>query len=1272
MKKITFWLFALMALHSTAQVGITQSFPNTTTPIGWDIGAGFLTTTQACATSSWRVNLYGGDFGVLSGTLRSEAQISNGADLTISFDYKVVNWSLATVATNPFNGNIITEVSIDNGTTWTVTAGTINNANHVVGNTCTNVTYVVPGASVPTGSNVRIRWRCNFGTSGDYYVYLDNISATQPTSTPPLCTTLTSPANGAINVSSTVISWAPASGIPSGYKLNVGSTSGGTDVLNNFDAGNVLSYTLPPLDLSTTYFVTVIPYNANGDAVGCTETSFSTCDEFGDFSENFDALTAAGQIPACWSRLISGGAGTPTVGASTTNNSAPYSIALTNSSSTATANIMLISPYVNNLAAGTNRLKFFARNNNDTQDIVIGTITNPSDATTFTPLQTVDINGTFQEYSVSFAGYTGTDNYIAIRRLSTATFSTVFIDNVVWEVIPTVAPSCVTITSPADGATNVFAGVVSWSSNADATGYRISVGISPGATDVLNLFDVGNVLSYTIDTDPGTDYFVTVYPYNSFGQATGCTEISFSTCDPLVPEITETFTTIPPTCWANRTGGDLTSGPTTTLGTRWVADGFANNGTTGALKFNIFVATANDWFISPVVSIPAAGYELRFAAAATQWGQTVAPTTAWEADDFVQVLVSTNGLSNWTVLTTFDASNVPPAAGSNYIFDLDAYAGQDVRFAFRTVEGAADGGADIDFFIDNFNVRLTPSSVPDCATNIVATPDAACGNFANTITWTAATGADGYNLTIGTTPGGTDVLNNQSIGNVLTYSFSGTVNTTYYYTIVPFNGTGPSVGCVEQSFTTNANGCYCTSAPTSVDGTGITNIQIGTTNFPNTVSTQPVYSSNVASPVDMSQGINNNVQITFNVPSFGGNSYDYNTVIWIDFNDDFTFDATEIVFSGLSTTVGVPTLLNASFVMPLTAPLGQHRMRVVATDVAQTPSNPCYSGTFGETVDFTVNIVEAPCTPATVASSTIVSNCANNQFNVSIDVTSLGDGTPVITDGSTTWPVSSTGVIVVGPFTSGSSINLVLQHGSDATCNLSLGTFTFTCPPANDLCENAISLTPGAVFSTNPLVGTNVGATVNSSDPVPACDNFNFATNGKDVWYTVVVPASGSITVETNNNSDAGMTDTGLEIYSGTCGALTLVECNADGSTDGNFSIISLTNRTEGEVLLIRVWGYNTNAGSFQVSAYDASLSANNFNNNNFSAYPNPVKDLLNLAYTSEISDVRVVNMLGQVVLTKKLNANNGQLDVSQLSAGTYIVNVTIGDTVKTIKVVKQ
>jgi hypothetical protein len=109
--------------------------------------------------------------------------------------------------------------------------------------------------------------------------------------------------------------------------------------------------------------------------------------------------------------------------------------------------------------------------------------------------------------------------------------------------------------------------------------------------------------------------------------------------------------------------------------------------------------------------------------------------------------------------------------------------------------------------------------------------------------------------------------------------------------------------------------------------------------------------------------------------------------------------------------------------------------------------------------------------------------------------------------------------------------------------------------------------------------------------------------------------------------------------------------------------------------LYVGVWKYGNfgSDGEFQLSAYDASLLSNtSFENENFRAYPNPVKDVLNLSYNKTISNVSVFNILGQEVMIKSINANQSQIDMSGLTAGTYLVKVTADNQVKTIKVIKE
>lgn len=257
-----------------------------------------------------------------------------------------------------------------------------------------------------------------------------------------------------------------------------------------------------------------------------------------------------------------------------------------------------------------------------------------------------------------------------------------------------------------------------------------------------------------------------------------------------------------------------------------------------------------------------------------------------------------------------------------------------------------------------------------------------------------------------------------------------------------------------------------------------------------------------------------------------------------------------------------------------------------------------------------------------------------------------------------------------GPYVYG-GINSSNQGNEwDGTTYLS-GVLTVN-PIANDDCSGAIALTAGPDFAANPLNTSNVGGST-TAGLIPSCQ----ANVASDVWYSVVVPASGNITIETQ--ADGGMTDSVVSVFSGDCGTLTQVGCDDDGGLAGPnnlMSILSLTGQTPGSTLYIAVWRYSFNGagtnGTFVISAYDASLANDNFDADSFTAYPNPVIDVLNLSYSQNIDKVEVINLLGQEVITKSVNATQGQIDMSNLPVGTYIVRVTSEDQVKTIKVIKE
>ena len=147
------------------------------------------------------------------------------------------------------------------------------------------------------------------------------------------------------------------------------------------------------------------------------------------------------------------------------------------------------------------------------------------------------------------------------------------------------------------------------------------------------------------------------------------------------------------------------------------------------------------------------------------------------------------------------------------------------------------------------------------------------------------------------------------------------------------------------------------------------------------------------------------------------------------------------------------------------------------------------------------------------------------------------------------------------------------------------GTFTICVttpgsPPANDNCSGATALTVQAGGCTTPTTGTNVDAT-DSGVADPACSSYL----GGDVWYSFVVPTGGAVTVETGQGSGTSLSDTGLALYTGTCGNLTEVFCDDDAGT-GAFSLITATGLTPGATVYARVFAYdNAEFGTFTICA---------------------------------------------------------------------------------------
>lgn len=336
-----------------------------------------------------------------------------------------------------------------------------------------------------------------------------------------------------------------------------------------------------------------------------------------------------------------------------------------------------------------------------------------------------------------------------------------------------------------------------------------------------------------------------------------------------------------------------------------------------------------------------------------------------------------------------------------------------------------------------------------------------------------------------------------------------------------------------------------------------------------------------------------------------------------------------------------------------------------------------------QSTTYTLDITENTCTNATVA-YTVVEDCSNSGgFNIEVEISDMGTATDItVSDdqGSPTQAVTMASTVTFGPYVNGTDVVITVTDDNDMTCVQSSSALTqLACPPANDLCSGAVSLTPGLDFDANPVVGTNLGATDSMEMPLPGCafyDPDDASGFGGDVWYSVTVPADGNLTIQTNANPTGSGGDSGMAVYSGSCGSLTLVECDDDDSPDGAYSqvVIEPADGLANQMVYVRVWEYSGNAElNFQVSAYSATLSTDDIDNiAAFTYYPNPVKNTLTLNAQNNIENVRMYNMLGQEVMNVKPQNVDSELDMSRLDSGAYFVQVTIAGITETVRVIKQ
>ncbi|MSP85608.1 MAG: T9SS type A sorting domain-containing protein, partial [Flavobacteriaceae bacterium] len=83
-------------------------------------------------------------------------------------------------------------------------------------------------------------------------------------------------------------------------------------------------------------------------------------------------------------------------------------------------------------------------------------------------------------------------------------------------------------------------------------------------------------------------------------------------------------------------------------------------------------------------------------------------------------------------------------------------------------------------------------------------------------------------------------------------------------------------------------------------------------------------------------------------------------------------------------------------------------------------------------------------------------------------------------------------------------------------------------------------------------------------------------------------------------------------------------------------------------------------------------LANQDFDMTQFTYYPNPVIDLLNISYSQDMTSVKVFNIVGQQLMIKEINTSSTQIDMSGYANGAYFIQVTTENAMKTVRVIKK
>ena len=282
--------------------------------------------------------------------------------------------------------------------------------------------------------------------------------------------------------------------------------------VDNGVAGATGTFDPGTMNDTETYFWQVVSRNANGYTSGPVWSFTTQCGSFiTPFTEDFESVTIP-DLPYCWTSILNS---TSPYAEVKTNSyggyNAPICLAMSNGNDVA-ATLIFISPQID-VGTGSlaDKMVHFYVMGSGYPNLSVGTMSDPSDESTFTPYETFLVWNDYMEHDIYLNDYTGTDTYIAFKLDPTTTYQAAYIDDITIDEMPT----CIRpVDLFADNLT-INSAWLNWTDLNGATAWNIEYGLAgfiptgtPTVSGVANPYEITGLTSATeydfyVQTDCG-------------------------------------------------------------------------------------------------------------------------------------------------------------------------------------------------------------------------------------------------------------------------------------------------------------------------------------------------------------------------------------------------------------------------------------------------------------------------------------------------------------------------------------------------------------------------------------------------------------------------------------------------------------------------------------------------------------------------------------------------------------------------------------------------